>query len=73
MSGGITRVSGDEGKAGCIGKYAHAREMYAAKYVIVAECVLGILHPMRKSFNPACTAGIGCYQRLTRMSSSASL
>lgn len=39
------RVSEDEGKAGCIGKCADARVMYVAKYVMVAECVLGILHP----------------------------
>ena len=26
-----------------MGKYVHARVMYVAKYVIVAECVLGIL------------------------------
>ena len=30
-SGGIMRIRGDEGKAGCIGKYAHARVMYVAK------------------------------------------
>ena len=30
-------------KLRCIGKKAHARGMYVAKKVMVAECVLGIL------------------------------
>lgn len=40
---GRTRVSGLEGREGCIGRYMQDKAMYVAKNVMVAECVLGIL------------------------------
>lgn len=70
-SGGSTRESaGDAGSEGWIGRYAHARVIYAAKYVITAECVLGILQ--RTSSQQEGSGCAGTVWRRTRMSSSAS-
>ena len=46
MRGGTVLEIALLGKERCIGRYAHARGIYVPKYVIVAECVLGILEKL---------------------------